>query len=112
MENYGLPDGVSLSQVLAVLIPVGIVTVVLRQLPFSFIKVMRGSPLVGTLAMLMPVGVMVILVVYSFSGVLDAGVLPAVIGVFVTSVLHVWRHQMLISIVGGVGAYGLALLIF
>lgn len=42
--------GISLSQVLAVLIPVGIVTVVLRQLPFSFIKMMRGSPLVGTLA--------------------------------------------------------------
>lgn len=84
----------------------------LRLTPFLVRAWLRENETLMRLGRLMPVGVMVILVVYSFSGVLDAGVLPAVIGVFVTSVLHIWRHQMLISIVGGVGAYGLALLIF
>lgn len=107
MENYGLPEGISLTQVLAVLIPVGIVTVVLRQLPFSFIKVMRGSPLVATLATLMPVGVMVALVIYTifqrpFSTVVVAS---TAVGIAATVGLHIWRRSPALSIIGGTAAY-------
>ena len=56
MSNYGLPDGVSLGMVAAVLIPVGIVTVLLRALPFSMLRVLKGSPFIDFLAVLMPVG--------------------------------------------------------
>ena len=104
MDNYGLPEGISLSQVLAVLIPVGIVTVVLRQLPFSFIKVMRGSPLVATL---MPVGVMVALVIYTifqrpFS---TAVVASTAVGIAATVGLHIWHRSPALSIIGGTAAY-------
>ncbi|MDK4257645.1 branched-chain amino acid transporter permease [Corynebacterium propinquum] len=107
MDNYGLPEGISLSQVLAVLIPVGIVTVVLRQLPFSFIKVMRGSPLVATLAKLMPVGVMVALVIYTifqrpFS---TAVVASTAVGIAATVGLHIWHRSPALSIIGGTAAY-------
>ena len=43
MNSYGLPDGVSLGMVAAVLIPVGVVTVLLRALPFSMLRVLRVS---------------------------------------------------------------------
>ena len=68
MANYGLPDGVSLPMVAAVLIPVGIVTVLLRALPFSMLRVLKGSPFIEFLAVLMPVGVMTVLVAYTLVG--------------------------------------------
>ena len=74
MSNYGLPDGVSLGMVAAVLIPVGIVTVLLRALPFSMLRVLKGSPFIDFLAVLMPVGVMTVLVAYTLVGY--AGSLP------------------------------------
>lgn len=68
MTNYGLPEGVSLGMVAAVLIPVGIVTVLLRALPFSMLRVLKGSPFIDFLAVLMPVGVMTVLVAYTLVG--------------------------------------------
>lgn len=84
----------------------------LRLTPFVVRAWLADNETLNTLGRLMPVGVMVILVVYSFSGIVDDGLVPAVIGIVVTAALHLWRHQMLISIIGGVGAYGLALLLF
>ena len=107
MENYGLPAGMSLSQVLAVLIPVAIVTVALRQIPFSFIKLMRDSPLVSLLAVLMPAGVMMVLAIYTiferpFSREV---VLSTLAGIGATVALHVWRRSPALSIIGGTAAY-------
>lgn len=68
MSNYGLPDGVTLGMVAAVLIPVGIVTVLLRALPFSMLRVLKGSPFIDFLAVLMPIGVMTVLVAYTLVG--------------------------------------------
>ena len=59
-----MPTGVSLGMVAAVLIPVGIVTVLLRELPFSAQKWMKDSEFFSLLGLMMPVGVMTILVVY------------------------------------------------
>lgn len=68
MTNYGLPDGVTLGMVAAVLIPAGVVTLLLRALPFSLLRGLKGSPFIEFLALLMPVGVMTVLVVYTLSG--------------------------------------------
>lgn len=51
-----MPAGVSLSMILAVLVPVCVVTILLRQIPFSFVRALRGSDLVGVLGRTMPVG--------------------------------------------------------
>ena len=63
-----MPAGVTLASIAAVLAPVGLITVVLRQLPFSFVKWMKDSQFFSLLGMMMPVGVMTILVVYNVYG--------------------------------------------
>lgn len=102
-----LPAGVSPGMVWAVLIPVAVVTLALRALPFAFKQLLRGSPLLDFLGIAMPVGVMTVLVVYSISGTHDApgGVLAALIAAAVTFALHAWRRSMALSIIGGTACY-------
>ena len=102
-----MPVGVSLSMILAVLIPVCVVTVLLRQIPFSFVKALRGSDLVSVLDRTMPVGVMVVLVVYTIAGQSAApgGILAALLGAAVTAGLHLWRRESGLSILGGTAVY-------
>ena len=63
-----MPAGVTLASIVTVLVPIGLITVVLRQLPFSFVKWMKDSQFFSLLGMMMPVGVMTILVVYTVHG--------------------------------------------
>ena len=65
--SAGLPEGISLADVAAVLVPVALVTVLLRQFPYSAKRMLRRSHFMGTLGMTMPVGVMVVLVVYTIA---------------------------------------------
>lgn len=102
-----MPAGVSLSMVAAVLLPICVVTLLLRELPFSFIKALKGSQFIGLLGMTMPVGVMSVLVVYTVYGQKEApgGILAALIGVAITAGLHWWRKSSAFSIFGGTAAY-------
>lgn len=102
-----MPAGVSLTAILAVLIPVCVVTVLLRQIPFSFVRALRGSDLVGVLGRTMPVGVMVVLVVYTIVGqsAAQGGILAALLGAAVTAGLHLWRRESGLSILGGTTVY-------
>ncbi|AMO89185.1 branched-chain amino acid ABC transporter permease [Corynebacterium sp. HMSC08C04] len=102
-----MPAGVSLSMVAAVLLPICVVTLLLRELPFSFIKALKGSQFIGLLGMTMPVGVMTVLVVYTVYGQKEApgGILAALIGVVITAGLHWWRKSSAFSIFGGTVAY-------
>ena len=111
----GLPEGVTLAQTMAVLLPVGIVTVALRWLPFAFVSALKGNQFFDLLARTMPVGVMAVLVVYTLHGQREApgGMLAALIGVAVTLGLHAWRRDSGLSILGGTLAYmGLVNLVF
>lgn len=103
----GLPEGVSLGMVLAVLIPAGLVTFMLRALPFAFLNTLKGSPLVDFLAVLMPVGVMTVLVVYSMSGY--AGdwrrMAAALVSLVLTLLVHRWRGRADLSILTGTVLY-------
>lgn len=103
----GLPEGVSLSMVFAVLIPVALVTVLLRALPFFALKLLKDSQLVGMLGITMPVGVMAALVIYTLFGQLEApgGLVASLIAVAVTLGLHAWRRDAGLSIVGGTASY-------
>lgn len=103
----GLPEGVSLPMVFAVLIPVAVVTVLLRQLPFSALKLLKDSQLVGMLGITMPVGVMAALVIYTLFGQANApgGLLASLISVAITVGLHAWRGDAGLSIVGGTVSY-------
>ena len=102
-----MPAGVSLGAIAAVLIPVGIVTVLLRELPFSAKKWMKDSEFFSLLGMMMPVGVMTILVVYAVAGQADGtgGLWPVLLGVLVTAGLHKWKRDSGLSIFGGTAFY-------
>ena len=102
-----MPAGVSLGAIAAVLIPVGIVTVLLRELPFSAKKWMKESEFFSLLGMMMPVGVMTILVVYAVAGQADGtgGLWPVLLGVLVTVGLHRWKRDSGLSIFGGTAFY-------
>lgn len=102
-----MPAGVTLASIFVVLIPVGIVTVVLRWLPFAFVKALKGSQFISMLGFTMPVGVMTVLVVYTLFGqARDTGSIVApLVAAAVTAALHLWRRNSGLSIFGGTAFY-------
>lgn len=105
--SYGLPDGVDLAMVAAVLLPVAVVTVALRALPFSFLRLLKGSPVIEFLGATMPVGVMTVLVVYTLAGSAEApgGVWAALVAALFTLGLHAWRKSAALSVLVGTAFY-------
>ena len=107
MSTLGLPDGVTLGMAAAVIIPAGIVTFLLRALPFALTRYLKGSPFIDFLAVLMPVGVMTVLVVYTIAG--EAGnpgrFWSALAALVITFVLHAWRRRADVSIFVGTAVY-------
>ena len=103
----GLPEGVSLLNTVGILAAVGIVTVMLRQLPFSALRLLKGSNLVGMLGMTMPVGVMTVLVVYTIAHQTaePGGIWSSLIASAVTLAVHWWRRSAALSIVAGTVCY-------
>ncbi|VEG56485.1 branched-chain amino acid transport [Mycolicibacterium aurum] len=84
------------------------ITWALRALPFAALAPLRESRVVTYLSVHMPVGVMVILAIYTLQTVVgDTGtqVLWLAIAVAVTAGLHLWRGQALLSILVGTTCY-------
>ena len=76
----------------------------LRALPFTILARLRASAAVSYLRPRMPLGVMVILVVYSLRSLSlasPARALPDILAMAATIGLHLWRHNAVLSIVGG-----------
>ena len=98
----------SAGTILVLVAVITVVTYALRLAPFVALRRVQDSALVAFLGRVMPMGVMVILVVYTLSHV-DVTVAPnglreaAALGV--TIALHLWKRQMLLSIVGGTVCY-------
>lgn len=107
MSPLGLPDGVTLGMAAAVIIPAGIVMFLLRALPFALTRYLKGSPFIDFLAVLMPVGVMTVLVVYTIAG--EAGnpgrFWSALAALVITFALHAWKRRADVSIFVGTAAY-------
>lgn len=94
-----LPNGVTVSDVWAVLIPIGIITVFLRWIPFAATKRLRDSSIIEYLLL----GVMVILVVYTYLGQRSApgGLIAATLALAFTIGIHWWKRSAGLSILGG-----------
>ncbi|MFT0762425.1 branched-chain amino acid transporter permease [Scrofimicrobium sp. R131] len=96
-------------QILVSVLVAGGLTWFLRAAPFAFIGRVRHHPLVQHLSRQMPLGVLLILVVYLLQGVRWETGLATAAALAVTVGLHLWRRSVLLSIVGGTAIYLLLL---
>lgn len=89
---------------IAILAVAGLVTVLLRAVPFALLAPIRESRLIQWLGRRMAVGIMAILSVYTMMDVawsdLQATV-PTLVALVVTVGLHLWKHNLMISILSG-----------
>ncbi|MGK2868508.1 MAG: branched-chain amino acid transporter permease [Mycobacterium sp.] len=84
------------------------VTWALRALPFAVLAPMRHSAVVRYLSLHMPLGVMVMLAIYTIRDAPEAAPrqqLWLAIAIVVTAGLQLWRRQALLSICIGTGIY-------
>ena len=96
-------------QVLSLILVMALVTAGLRFLPFMIFSKGRKVPeVVAYLGRVLPYAVMAMLVVYCLKGIsfvkAPFGV-PELISVVLVVVLHVWKRNTLLSIVGGTVCY-------
>ncbi|MFJ9854797.1 branched-chain amino acid transporter permease [Streptomyces sp. NPDC101150] len=77
------------------------VTWALRALPFTALAPLRASAAVHHLSARMPLGVMVILTVYTLRNVSAVQAPPAALALGATLALHLWRRNAVLSILGG-----------
>jgi branched chain amino acid efflux pump len=84
------------------------ITFALRALPFAVIEPLRSSRLAGELAARMPVGLMLILVIYLLRDVPTSTTPTAsvtVVAALVVVGLHWWRSNALLCIFAGTAVY-------
>ena len=88
---------------------IALVTALLRFLPFSIFSGNRKTPkIVEKLGRVLPYAIMGMLVVYCLKDLNFAsapGFLPQLIACAVVVVLHVWKRNTLVSIIGGTVCY-------
>ncbi len=84
-------------------------TMATRFLPFLLLGDKRQTPpFIAYLGRVLPYAIMGMLVVYCLKGVSlteVSSVVPAVLGVGITAGLHLWKHNTLLSILGGTAVY-------
>lgn len=91
----------------AILISI-LVTWALRALPFAFLAPLRRSSMLPFLNDYMPPGLMLILVFYTVRDTplgLNSVSLAVLVGLSVTALLHLWRKNATLSVVGGTAAH-------
>ena len=84
-------------------------TMATRFLPFLLLGDKRQTPpIISYLGTVLPCAIMGMLVVYCLRGVSVtplSSLTPAALGVGITAGLHLWKHNTLISIIGGTVCY-------
>jgi branched-subunit amino acid transport protein AzlD len=98
----------SISQAILAIVVAAAVTFFTRAVPFIFFAKKKPSPLMAYLQRYLPPMTMVILVIYCIRDIQWAEAphgLPALIGIALTTVLHLWRGNALLSIFGATAVY-------
>ena len=97
------------TQAMVLILTMTAVTMATRFLPFLLLGDKRQTPpFVAYLGKVLPYAIMGMLVVYCLKGVSViwiSSVVPAALGVGITAGLHLWKHNTLLSIVGGTAVY-------
>lgn len=99
---------VSVSQSILVIAVCAVCTFAERLLPFLVFRKENPPAIIGYLGKILPAAIMATLVIYcvrntSFHSL--GGFLPQLIAVGVTVLLHLWRRNTLISVLGGTAVY-------
>ncbi len=88
---------------------ISVVTILLRALPFLIFGNNRKTPeFITYLGKVLPYAIMGMLVVYCLKGMnlVEAPYgIPEIISVVVVTVLHIWKRNTLLSIIGGTACY-------
>lgn len=94
---------------IALILVMTAVTMGLRFLPFLLLGDKRRTPpFVSYLGRVLPFAIMGMLVVYCLKDVSltqVSSLIPAAVGVGITAGLHLWKHNTLLSILGGTVCY-------
>lgn len=98
-----------ISHILAVLVIAGLITFLLRALPFLlFGHGERMSPHLLFIGRTLPVAVIAVLIVYCLRSVIFtsfSALWPQLVGIIITALLHLWKGNNLLSIAGGTVVY-------
>ena len=87
---------------------IALVTAALRFAPFAIFRSRETPPFIAYLGKVLPFAIMGMLVVYCLRSVSFANLenwLPALISVVLVVVLHLWKRNTLLSIIGGTLCY-------
>ncbi len=94
---------------LLLIVVMAVFTMATRFLPFLLLGDKGKTPaFISYLGRVLPFAIMGMLVVYCLKGVQVtqlSSLAPAVLGVGITAGLHLWKHNTLLSILGGTAVY-------
>ena len=92
----------------AIVAVAALVTALLRFLPFVVIRGKETPPYITYLGQVLPYAIMAMLVVYCLKDISITAApygIPEAVSTIVVVMLHVWRRNTLLSIVGGTAVY-------
>jgi len=99
--------------ILSALLTMGLITYGLRLVPFVLFKSSDQTPaIIRYLGKVMPSAIIIMLIIYSIRAIdvtfFPFG-LPEILGIGTVVLLHIWRRQYILSIIGGTLCYMAAL---
>ena len=99
---------ISVTQSILIMLVCALCTFAERLLPFVVFRKGKTPKMIEYLGKLLPTAIMATLVVYCLRGTTFTSFgafLPQLIAVAVTALLHLWRRNTLISVLGGTVVY-------
>lgn len=99
---------ISPTQSILIMLACAVCTFAERLLPFVVFRGGKTPAIIDYLGKILPTAIMATLVVYCLRGTSFGslgGFLPQLIAVAITALLHLWRRNTLISVLGGTVAY-------
>lgn len=103
-EKIFMNSEVTTGYILAAILVAAVITFLLRLLPFGLKKALAGSELLDALSHWIPLGAVALLAIYAVAKInysSFATAAPYLAGLVVTVGVHLWRKNMVLSMVAG-----------
>ncbi len=103
-EKIFMNSEVTTGYILAAILVAAVITFLLRLLPFGLKKALAGSELLDALSHWIPLGAVALLAIYAVAKInysSFATAVPYLAGLVVTVGAHLWRKNMVLSMVAG-----------